>query len=86
MARIRVRLTPRSSQDAIGAFDADGVLHVRVTAPPVDGKANDALIRLMARTLGVSQSRVRIASGASARVKTMEVDGRSDEAIRSALS
>jgi uncharacterized protein (TIGR00251 family) len=85
MALLRVRLTPRAAQNAIGAFDADGVLHVRVTAPPADQKANDALVRLLASALDVSASRVHIARGASARTKTVEVEGLSDAEVRSLL-
>ena len=53
-----VRLTPRASQDKIVGWEGD-VLKVRVTAPPVEGKANDALLRLLARALDVPTSRLR---------------------------
>ena len=86
MGHLRVRLTPRSSQNAIGAFDADGVLHVRVTPPALEGKANAALVRVLAKALGVAPSRVLIARGATARTKTVDVDGMTAEEIRSALT
>ena len=60
----------------------DGALRARVTAPPVDGAANDALIRLVAAELGVSKWRVRLVAGASNRTKLLEVDGVGPDALR----
>ena len=59
------------------AADTGGrrVLKVRVAAPPVDGQANAALLKLIAKTLGVARSSVAIASGEGARVKMLEVEG-----------
>ena len=59
----------------------DGVLRVRVTAPPVDGAANRALTSLLADTLGVPAGSVRVASGATARTKVVQVDGLEPGAI-----
>lgn len=84
MARISVRLTPRGGRDAIDGWDGD-VLRVRVSAAPVDGKANDALVRLLAKALGVAPSRVRLVAGAQARVKVVEVDGLTPEQLRAAI-
>jgi uncharacterized protein YggU (UPF0235/DUF167 family) len=56
---------------------------VRVAAAPVDGAANAALLRLVASALGVAPSRLRIAGGASARRKIIEVDGFEAGALRS---
>jgi uncharacterized protein YggU (UPF0235/DUF167 family) len=53
--------------------DDAGRLVVRVTAPPVDGAANEALLRLVARELGVARSALRLVSGERARVKRLEV-------------
>jgi len=78
MIRIRVRLTPRGGVDRIDGV-VDGVLRVRVAAPPVDGAANDALVRLLARELRVARNRIELASGAGARVKGLtlvDVDAR----------
>ena len=77
-ARIRVRLTPRAASDQIVGWQA-GVLRVRVTAPPVDGKANAALEQLLARALGVPKHTVDIVAGARGREKTVTIDGMGDE-------
>jgi hypothetical protein len=50
-------------------------LRVRLTAPPVDGAANDALVRLLAERLGVARSAVRVVGGGSSRSKVVTVDG-----------
>jgi uncharacterized protein YggU (UPF0235/DUF167 family) len=72
--RFAVRLTPRGGRDAIDGVGEDGVLRVRVAAPPVDGAANEALCRLLARALDVAPADVRIVGGASARRKLVEAD------------
>lgn len=71
---IEVSLTPRASRDEITGL-ADGVLRVRVTAPPVGGKANAAMRKLLAKRLGVAPSRVRIERGEKARRKVVSVEG-----------
>jgi hypothetical protein len=84
--RFRVRLTPKGGRDAIEGWWTDSAgqtaLKARVAAPPEDGKANSALIGLVARALEVRKSDVRIASGAASRMKTIEVEG--DEAALTA--
>lgn len=71
--RFTVRLTPRADRDAVAGVDADGVLLVRVTAPPVDGAANEALVRLVAKELDLGRTSVVIETGATARVKRLRV-------------
>jgi uncharacterized protein len=61
------------------------VLKARVAAPPVEGEANAALIRLLAKALGLPRSAVRIASGDTARVKVLEIDGLSEAEVRQRL-
>jgi uncharacterized protein (TIGR00251 family) len=77
-ARITVRATPRSGRDSIEA-GAGGVFVVRVTAPPDEGKANAALCRVVANALGVSKSAVSVVRGHTARTKTLEIDGITQE-------
>ncbi len=72
-ARVAVRLTPRASAEAITVEGE--MLRVRVTAPPVDGRANTALVRLLAKRLRVARGDVRIVSGTAARQKVVEVAG-----------
>jgi uncharacterized protein YggU (UPF0235/DUF167 family) len=80
--RLAVRLVPRGGADRIDGV-VDGALRVRVAAPPVDGAANEALLRVVADALGVPRSRVRLAAGASSRHKLIEVDGIDAAALRS---
>ena len=79
-ARIRVRLTPRAGRDEIAGW-REGVLRARVTAPPVEGRANAALERLLAGALGLPPSAVRVASGARGRDKTVRIAGASREDV-----
>jgi uncharacterized protein (TIGR00251 family) len=72
MATLTVRVTPRSGRDEVVRLD-DGVLHVRVTAPPVEGAANAAVTKLLAAALGIPARDVVLAGGASGRVKRFEV-------------
>jgi uncharacterized protein YggU (UPF0235/DUF167 family) len=62
-----------------------GAVVIRVTAPPVDGRANDALCRLVARAAGVAPSRVTIVRGHAARDKVVRVEGVDGAALRAAL-
>ena len=84
MARITVRLTPRAAREEI-AGERDGALLVRVTAPPVDGAANEALVRLLAKRLRVPRGSVHIASGEGSRRKIVEVDALDEAALRARL-
>jgi len=67
------------------AGERNGVLLARVTAPPVDGRANTALCRLVAKRAGVGVRSVSIVRGASTREKTVRVEGISEEELRRAL-
>ncbi len=79
-----VRLTPRASQDRVVGWEGD-VLRVRVTAPPVEGRANEALLRLLARALDVPTRRVRLVRGQTQRNKVVAVEGLSAEEVRARL-
>jgi uncharacterized protein (TIGR00251 family) len=74
-ARLKVLVTPRAGRDEIAGMSGDGVVAVRVTAPPAEGRANDAVCRVIARALGVAPTRVSIAGGAASRLKTVAVEG-----------
>lgn len=86
MARLAVRLTPGASADRIDGWDVDvegrPVLKVRVRARPVEGEANEALIRLLAKALGAPRSAVSLARGGQSRLKMIEVAGLDDAELR----
>jgi uncharacterized protein (TIGR00251 family) len=84
VGRLAVRVQPRARRDEI-AGERDGLLLVRVTAPPVDGKANEAVRKLLAKRLGVAPGRLAIARGAGARDKLIEVEGLDPAALRRRL-
>lgn len=75
-----VAVSPRASRDAVGGVH-DGALRVRVTAPPVDGAANDAVRALLAKRLGVARGAVAIVAGAGSRRKTVRVAGVAPPAV-----
>ncbi|MCB1540362.1 MAG: DUF167 domain-containing protein [Rhodoblastus sp.] len=74
-----VRLTPKGGRDAIDGVemmsDGKAVLKARVRAVPEDGKANAALVELIAKALRVPRSAVTVAAGQTSRVKTLEIAG-----------
>jgi uncharacterized protein (TIGR00251 family) len=76
---LTVRLSPKGGRDAIEGIEqmSDGrsVLKVRVRAPPREGEANDALVRLLAKSLGVAARQVNLVAGATARIKRLEIEG-----------
>jgi uncharacterized protein (TIGR00251 family) len=80
-----VHVKPRASKDGIEG-EREGALVVRVKAPPVEGEANEALVRVLGRALGVAPSTVRILSGATGRRKRVHVAGLDRVEVRSRLS
>jgi hypothetical protein len=84
-ATFAVRAKPRAKKSRVVAFK-DGAFHVAVAAPPVDGAANDELVRVLARALGVAPSAVSIERGQSGRNKLVRVAGLTTEAAIAALS
>ena len=90
---LHIRLTPKGGRDAIDGIEplsnGQSVLKVRVRAVSEDGKANKALIKLIADTLDCAASSIEIVSGATARIKTLKIvgDGQAlGERLRSGLS
>jgi uncharacterized protein (TIGR00251 family) len=79
-----VRLQPRSRRAEVAGVRAGAVL-VRVTAPPVDGKANAELCALVAKRAGVPRSRVSVIRGGASRDKVVRVEGVEEPELRSAL-
>jgi uncharacterized protein (TIGR00251 family) len=84
VCEIAVRLQPRAHANEI-LGERDGVLVVRVSAPPVEGRANDALCRLIAKQAGVGVRRVSILRGAGAREKVVRIEGVDPEQLSAPL-
>jgi uncharacterized protein len=82
---VDVRLTPRGGRDALEGTEsrADGraVLKARVRAAPFEGEANEALCRLLARSLGLAPRNVTIAAGATARIKRVLIKGQASAIV-----
>jgi len=90
MANLPVRLTPGAASDRIDGWDVDAdgrpVLKVRVRARPVEGEANAALLKLLAKALRVPKSAVSLDRGGQSRTKMISVAGLSDEELRTRLT
>ncbi|EAR21365.1 DUF167 domain-containing protein [Nitrococcus mobilis] len=69
---LTVRVQPRAARDEL-KIDADGRLRLRITAPPVEGKANEHLRHFLGHALGVARSQVSVATGATSRNKRIVV-------------
>ena len=73
--RFQVRVLPRSSRREVQGVTDEGVLRVRLTAPPAEGRANAQLIEVLSKALGVGKSAIKIVKGASSRNKTVQFSG-----------
>lgn len=82
---LSVRLTPRAAREQVTLL-GDGSLAVRVSAPPVEGRANAALERAVAGALRIAPSRVSLVRGARSRDKAVRVDGLGEAQVRERLS
>ncbi|MBB3463559.1 DUF167 domain-containing protein [Rhizobium sp. BK377] len=84
--RLAVRLTPNGGRDAIGGVEPDGegemLLKARVSTAPEKGKANKALIALVAKSLGIAKSSISIVSGDTSRKKILRIDGDPEDLIK----
>ena len=92
-AQFALRVQPRSSRNAIGGVVSMGeqggkkieAVKLAITAPPVDGKANQAVIEFLAELFGVAKSSIAIVSGETGRNKVVAIRGLSAEQVRKAL-
>jgi uncharacterized protein (TIGR00251 family) len=82
--QIPVRVQPRASSEGIAGI-AEGALKVRLTAPPVEGRANQALCDFLARTLGIPKGDVAVVSGEKSRLKRIRIRGVSPEHLAARL-
>jgi hypothetical protein len=74
MSRFKVKLAPSAKQNAILGWEGE-TLKCAVTAAPEKGKANEALIRLLAKNLHIPKTSIRVVSGETNRLKTLEIEG-----------
>ena len=80
-AALTIRVTPRARKTQFGGVLEDGTLRVRVAAPPVEGKANQALINYLAKVLGVRKNRIEIVAGERGLDKILSVVGMTAEEV-----
>lgn len=89
MANLPVKLQPGAAFDRIDGWDADAegrpVLKVRVRARPVDGEANQALVKYLAKTLGAPKSSVTLARGGQSRLKMIVIVGLDEATLRARI-
>ena len=69
---VRIRAVPRASKNEIQGI-YDGALKVRLTTPPIDGKANQALIKFLSKTLKISKAQIELIHGDTCRHKTIRI-------------
>lgn len=80
--KLQIKVVPKASRNRIVGWVGDR-LKVQVTAPPERGKANDALIDVLAEAVGLARQRIRLVAGQTSPLKTVEIDGGED--LRSRL-
>jgi hypothetical protein len=78
---LKVRIQPRASRNQVDGFEED-TLRIRVSSSPTEGQANDGVVALLAKTLGVSKSRLEIVRGHSSRNKLVSVETLSEQEVR----
>ena len=83
-ATLSVRVVPRSSKEGVAGFEG-GVVRIRLNAPPVEGKANEALVRFLAKAVGVPRNRITLVTGVRGRSKVVRVAGVTPAALMAAL-
>jgi len=80
-ALLKIRVNPRSSRNQINGW-RDDVLQIKLTAPPVEGAANKAVLEFLAEQLGIKKSQIALVSGSTSREKIIEITGLSNGQIR----
>ncbi len=82
---IAVRVTPRASHNEIAEILSDGTVKIRLTAPPVEGKANEALVQFLSEVLDVSTSRIEIVAGETGRDKLISIQDMDAELVHAKI-
>lgn len=81
---VSVRVHPGAKKDAVTGVHA-GAIKIALNAPPIDGRANDALIAFLAERLRLPRSRISLVSGGSSRSKLLRIEGKSAAEVQAAL-
>ena len=81
-AAISVRVTPRSSKNEITEVLDDGTIKVKITAPPVDGKANQVLLEFLGKVLGIKANQLEVVAGQTGRDKLITITGLRPEEVQ----
>jgi uncharacterized protein len=84
MTRLTVWVQPRASRTEVSGWHGE-ILKIRLAAPPVEGAANEELVRFVAEKLGVAKRAVRVVGGLTARKKTLEVQGVDERRVETLL-
>lgn len=84
-ALLKVHITPRGSKNEITGWRGE-VLCIKVTAPPVEGAANAAVLDFLADALGIRKSHVALVKGEKSREKTLKITGLTEDEVRARLS
>jgi len=82
--QFKIKVQPRASRNEISGWQGDA-LKIRLTAPPVDGEANEACLKFLAEYFHVSRKQVRIASGLKSKHKIIEIEGFTEVEFRNYL-
>jgi uncharacterized protein (TIGR00251 family) len=84
-AALAIRVTPRASRNEIVEILSDGTVRIRLTAPPVEGKANEALVEFLSKVLDVAPSRIEIVAGMTGRDKLVSILDLDAEAVHARI-
>lgn len=80
----QIKVLPRSARSEVTGVHGDA-LKIKITAPPVEGKANEEIVRFLAKRLGVKSAQVSIVNGGHSQIKTIAVSGMTGQQIRERL-
>jgi len=83
-ARLIIRVQPKASRNAL-SFDENGRIRVSLTAPPVDGEANKALVEYLAERLGLAKRDIKVVGGKASREKRIEIQGLTKDEVEERL-
>jgi len=85
LTKISLRVQPGASRNAV-TFDSENRVRIALTSPPIDGKANQALIKFLSKALQIPKRRISIVTGEKSRDKIVSIEGLSEKNIRERLS